>query len=166
MSSSQEGSVKGKWWGRKRVTVFAVYLLHHQVQGGLQVAHGDALVDDHALDLMEHGGVGGVHLVLAVDAAGREHADGQGAGLHGAYLHGEVWVRRQDAAVLGEIEGVRPLAGGMVGGVLSLVKLYSESSTSGPSRISKPMPMKMSFIWSSTLYMGCLWPISAFCRAR
>ena len=30
----------------------------------------NALVDDHALHLMEHGGVGGVHLVLPVDPAG------------------------------------------------------------------------------------------------
>ena len=46
------------------------------VQRALQVGHGDALVDDHALNLVEHGGVGGVHLVLAVDAAGGDDADG------------------------------------------------------------------------------------------
>ena len=41
-----------------------------------------------------------------------------------------------------------------------MVKLYSASSISGPSRISKPMPTKMSLISSSTMYIGCWWPSS------
>ena len=63
----------------------AVELLHHGVEGALQVGHGDVLVDDHTLHLMEHGGVGGVHLVLAVDPAGGDDADGQGKDHHGCY---------------------------------------------------------------------------------
>ena len=91
----------------------AVDLLHHQVQRRLEVGHGDALVDDHALDLVEHGRVRGVHLVLAVDAAGGDHADGQVLRLHGVDLHGRGLGAKENAAVVGEVEGVRPLARGV-----------------------------------------------------
>ena len=47
-----------------------------------------SLVDDHALHLVEHGGVGGVHLVLAVHPAGGDHADGDAVLLHSPDLHG------------------------------------------------------------------------------
>ena len=69
-----EGEVVGAEAG---LGALAVELLHHGVEGALQIRHGDALVDDHALHLMEHGGVGGVHLVLAVHPAGGDDADGQ-----------------------------------------------------------------------------------------
>ena len=62
---------------------------------------------------MEHGGVGGVHLVLAVNAAGSENANGKGFGLHGVDLHGGGLRAQKNAAVLGEVEGIAPLAGGM-----------------------------------------------------
>ena len=50
--------------------------------------HSDALVDDQTLDLMEDGGVGGIHLVSAVHTTGAEDADGRLAILHGASLCG------------------------------------------------------------------------------
>ena len=54
-----------------------------------------------------------IDLVLAVDAAGGDDADGQGAGLHRVYLHRRGLGAQQDAAVVLEIEGVRPFAGGV-----------------------------------------------------
>ena len=62
---------------------------------------------------MEHGAVGGVHLILAVDTARRDDADGQRPGLHGVDLHGRGLGAQEDLAVRGEIEGVRPLPGGV-----------------------------------------------------
>ena len=91
----------------------AVELLHHGVEGALQIGHGDALVDDHALHLVEHGGVGGVHLVLAVDPAGGDDADGQRHGVHGPHLHGGGLAAEHHPAVLVKIEGVRPVAAGV-----------------------------------------------------
>ena len=140
-SISQLGSVKGKWWGRKRVTgALAVQLLHDGVQGALQVGHGHALVDDHALDLVEHGGVGGVHLVLAVHPAGGDDADGQlacvsmartcmGAGL-GAQQHPAVLGRSRRCPTSPGRGGPRRQ--------LSLVKVVvGQSRPRGPSRMFK-----------------------------
>ena len=44
------------------------------------------LVDDEALELMEHRRVGGVR-IAAIGAAGRDHADGRLGAEHGAHLH-------------------------------------------------------------------------------
>ena len=96
-----------------RHRTLSVDLLHDQIQRGLQIRHRDAPVDDHALDLVEHRAVGGVHLVLAVDAARRDDADGQRSRLHRVYLHGRGLRTQEDAAVGREVEGVRPLARGM-----------------------------------------------------
>ena len=108
------------WLGEREVVraeagdgVLTVELFHERVERALQVRHRDALVDDHALDLVEHGRVRGVHLVLAVDAAGGDHADRQRLALHGAHLHRGGLRAQEDAAVLGQIERVRPLAGGV-----------------------------------------------------
>ena len=57
--------------------------------------------------------MGGIHLVLAVDPTGRDHADGDAVGLHGADLHGRGLGAQQNGAVFGEIEGVGPLTGGV-----------------------------------------------------
>ena len=46
-----------------------VELFHQGVERALEIAHRDALVDDKALDLVEHRGMGRVDLVLAVHAA-------------------------------------------------------------------------------------------------
>ncbi len=91
----------------------AEQLLRQQVQRALQIGHGDALVDDHPLHLMEHGGVGGVHLVLAVHPAGGDDTDGQLHGVHGPHLHGGGLGAEHHPAVLVEIEGVRPVPGGV-----------------------------------------------------
>ena len=88
-------------------------LLGQQVQGALQVGHGDVLVDDHPLHLVEHGGVGGVHLVLAVDPTGGDDADGQGHGVHGPHLHGGGLGAEHHPAVLIEVEGIAPVPGGV-----------------------------------------------------
>ena len=83
------------------------------VQCALQVRHGHALVHHQTLDLMEHGGVGSVHLVLAVHPAGGDHADGYAVLLHGPDLHGRSLGPQEDLGILSEIEGVRPVTGGV-----------------------------------------------------
>ena len=60
----------------------------------------------------------GVDLILAVDTAGRDHADWQGLALHRAHLHRGGLRAQKNAAVLGQIERIRPFAGGVpLGGV-------------------------------------------------
>ena len=98
--------------------VFAVELAHERVERALQIRHRDALVDDHALDLVEHGRMRSVDLILSVDAAGRDHADRQGLALHRTHLHRGGLRAQENAAVLGQIERIRPFAGGVpLGGV-------------------------------------------------
>ena len=63
---------------------------------------------------MEHGGVGRVNLVLAVNAPRGNHAYGQRVRLHRAYLHGRGLRAQQHAVILRQVEGVAPLAGRMV----------------------------------------------------
>ena len=91
----------------------AVDGLDDGVQRAFQVRHGHALVHHQTLDLMEHGGVGGVHLVLAVHPAGGDDADGQLHGLHGPHLHGRGLAAEHYPAVLVKVEGVRPVPGGV-----------------------------------------------------
>ena len=62
---------------------------------------------------MEHGGVGGIHLVLAVHTAGGDHADGDAVLLHSPDLHGRGLGPQEDLGILGEVKGVRPVAGGV-----------------------------------------------------
>ena len=110
--------------------VLAVQALDERLQRALQVAHRDALVDDEALNLMEHRGVRGVGLILAEHAAGGQHADGRLLLLHDADLHGAGLRAQQDGIVVVKIEGVGAVAGGMalfdvqlrevVGGLLDL----------------------------------------------
>ena len=61
---------------------------------------------------MEHGAVGGVHLVGAVHPAGADHAEGGLAGEHGARLHGG-GVGAQHHVVV-NIEGILGIPGGVV----------------------------------------------------
>ena len=91
----------------------AVDGLDDGVQRALQVRHGHALVHHQTLDLMEHGGVGGVHLVLAVHPTGGDHADGYAVLLHSPDLHGRGLGPQEDLGILGEIEGIRPVTGGV-----------------------------------------------------
>ena len=72
----RDGSVNGKKCGRKRVVRSGPNIaLHEVVERALEVAEGDALVDDESLDLRELGQVARVGDVAAVDLAGREHVD-------------------------------------------------------------------------------------------
>ena len=54
--------------------IVAVDLVHDGDEGTLQIAHGDVLIHHQTLDLVEHGGVGGVGLVLTEHTAGGQHA--------------------------------------------------------------------------------------------
>ena len=71
----------------------AVELFHHSVEGALQIGHGDALVDDHALHLVEHGGVSGIYLILPVYPAGAKMRMGRGLVSMAWTCMGEVWLR-------------------------------------------------------------------------
>ena len=57
--------------------------------------------------------MGGVDLVLAVDPAGGDDADGQGHGVHGPHLHGGGLGPEHHPGVPVEVEGVRPVPGGV-----------------------------------------------------
>ncbi len=88
MSTSAEGSVKGKWLARKRSSTrfdleegAAEFL-----QRPFQVGHRDVAVDGQALDLVEHRRVRLV-IVAAIDAAGRDDAAGGAVRLEMADLH-------------------------------------------------------------------------------
>ena len=100
--------------------VRTVDLPNHSVEGALEICHGDALVHHQTFDLVEHGGVGGIHLVLAVDAAGGDHADGHAVFLHGTDLHGRGLGAQQGAGLVIQVEGVGPFPGGMVVGSVEL----------------------------------------------
>ena len=113
----REGEVVGTETGDGS---FAVDLLHDEIQSRFQIAHGDALVDDHSFDLMEHGGVCGVHFILAVHTAGGQNANGQFLFFHGTDLHVGGLCAEQDAAVFGQIEGIGPFPGGMTVGCVQL----------------------------------------------
>ncbi|MPM69338.1 hypothetical protein SDC9_116283 [bioreactor metagenome] len=96
----------------------AVERFHHGVEGALQVGHGDSFVHHEPFHLMEHGGVGGVHLVLAVDPAGGDDADGKGLGFHHVDLDRGGLGAQKNLGVIGEIEGILPLTGGMTLGCI------------------------------------------------
>ena len=75
-STSALGSVNGKKCGRNRVRAVGTEdRLAEVVERALQVAEGDALVDDEPLDLRELRQVARVGDVSAIDLAGREHVD-------------------------------------------------------------------------------------------
>jgi len=105
-----EGEVMGTETG---LGALAVKLLNNGVESAFQVSHGNALINGHTLYLVEHGGMSCVNLVLAVNAAGSNNADGQLHSIHCAYLHRRGLAAEHYAAVLVEIEGVGPVAGGM-----------------------------------------------------
>ena len=96
---------------------------HQRIEGALEVAHGDALVDHKTLDLVEHGRMSGVDLILAVDAARSEDADGRLHGVHHAHLHGRGLAAQMHLLVFGDIEGVRPLADRVILGDVQPVKV-------------------------------------------
>ena len=91
----------------------SIELLHHSVQGSLQVRHGNVLINHHALHLVEHRGMGGIYLILPVYPARGQDADGERLGLHGMDLHGRGLAAEHHPTVLIEIEGIRPVSGRM-----------------------------------------------------
>ena len=86
---------------------------HDFHQRTLQVAHGDALRHHQTFDLVEHGGVGGIRLILAEHAAGRQHTQGRLVGFHEADLHGACLRPQQHLIVVVKIEGIAAVTGGM-----------------------------------------------------
>ena len=70
-----------------RLAVLAKHALNKVVERALEVAEGDALVDDQALDLVELRQVAGVGRVGTVDGARADHVDGRLLRLHGVNLH-------------------------------------------------------------------------------
>ena len=93
--------------------LLAVDLLHHGNQSALQIAHGDVFIHHQTFDLMEHGGVGGICLVFPEHPAGSQHTEGGLVVLHEADLHGAGLGTQQNAVVIGEVEGVAAIPGGM-----------------------------------------------------
>ena len=75
-SSSADGSVNGKYDGRSRVRASGPNIaLAKWSRVPLRWRHGDALVDDEALDLVEDRGVRGVELIGAVDPPRADDVD-------------------------------------------------------------------------------------------
>jgi hypothetical protein len=138
---------------------------------GLEVGHGHAAIDVQAFDLVEHERVGGVDGVGSVDAAGGDDLH-RGAGplgdglFHRADLHGGGLAAEHARGVhlvgVVDIEVVDGIAGGVPGGMLSLTKLCSSSSSSGPSATSKPMRAKTSTSSARTrlmMWRGRAWAV-------
>ena len=79
MSTSALGSVNGKKLGRKRTRVSRAEEAPQELrEHALQIAEGDPVVDQEALDLMEHRRVRHVVVVVAVDGA-RQRSPGAAA---------------------------------------------------------------------------------------
>ena len=92
--------------------VLAVQPGHKRLQGALQVAHGNPLVHHQAFNLVEHGRMGGVRLVLPVYPAGRHDADGRLHPLHDPHLHGAGLGPQQQLVPAVKVEGIAPVPGG------------------------------------------------------
>ena len=105
MSTSALGSVKGKKLGRKRVSVLGPKKpVMEQLQSAFQVPKVDSLVDDQSFDLVEHGGVRCVQIVMAKDASRADDPDRRLPSLHRSHLdRGRV---RSEDDLIGDIEGV------------------------------------------------------------
>ena len=95
--------------------VLPVHGLDERFKCALQISHCDALVDDKAFNLVEHGGVRRVNFVLAVHAARSQNTDRRLAdGFHGANLHGAGLCAQEDFFVICHIERVAAVTGGMI----------------------------------------------------
>ena len=66
----------------------AEHLFREHGEGAFEVRHGDVLIDNQSLDLVEEGRMGGVDRVGAVYPSGGEDADRRALFLHHAHLHG------------------------------------------------------------------------------
>ena len=93
--------------------ILTVDVAHNGYQGALQVAHGDVFVHYKPLDLVEHGGVGRVCLVLTEHTAGCQNADGRLGIFHSTDLHGAGLGTQQHGVVIGKIEGIAAVTGGV-----------------------------------------------------
>ena len=110
----------GAWFGKREVmraeacnSTLSIDFFHNQIQRGFQVGHCDTLVNNHSFNLVEHRRMRGIHFVLAVDTPRCNHADGKSFCLHCMHLHRRGLRAEENAAVLAEIESIRPLSRGM-----------------------------------------------------
>ena len=88
MSTSTEGSVNGKKCGRRRTSRSGPKIARaKRQQRALEVRERDPPVDREALDLREHGRVGGVGRVAPVAAAAGRDVDRRRLACHRADLH-------------------------------------------------------------------------------
>ncbi len=128
-----------------------------------EVGERRAPIDHQALDLVEHRRMGLVE-VGAVGAAGADHADRRLLGAAwcapapGSCACAGACARRSRRARGRTCRASR--APGGPGGKLSLVKLKSSLSMSGPSATEKPMSAKMATISSVTWLIGWMRPVS------
>ena len=98
-----------------RLAILAKHALNKVVERALQVAKGDALVDDQALDLVELRQVAGIGRVGTVDGARADHVDGRLLRLHSVDLHARSLGAQQHVGLaVGVSLGVRDTAGVVV----------------------------------------------------
>ena len=98
-----------------RLAILAKHALNKVVERALEVAEGDALVDDQALDLVELRQVTGVGRVGTIDGARANHVDGRLLRLHGVNLHARgLGAQQHIGLAMGVGLGVRDAAGVVV----------------------------------------------------
>ena len=98
-----------------RLAVLAKHALNKVVERALEVAKGDVLVDDQALDLVELRQVAGVGRIGTIDGARTDHVDGRLLRLHGVDLHARSLGAQQYVGLaVGVSLGVRDAAGVVV----------------------------------------------------
>ena len=162
MSYSADGSVNGKYDGRRREWIGAAEVGGgERLEGAGQVGEGDAPVDDQALDLVEHRHVAGVGGVAPVHPARHDRVDRR---LAAPASPGSAPARCGCAAASTRARRGRRRAcptcpgPGAPAGMLSASKLYQSVSTSGPSATVKPMPTNTSSRRSRVWVTRCRWP--------
>ena len=166
MSTSIDGSVKGKKHGRKRIfTCFtSKKALQNSSSTHLRWPIWAVLVDDEPLDLMEHRRVGLVG-IAAIGAARADHADRRLLRQHGADLHRRRMGAQQFALAVGlavEEEGVVHLARRMARREVQLGEIVDRRSRCpGPSAMEKPMSAKIAVSSSITWLIGWMRPVSS-----
>ena len=119
MSTSIEGSVKGKCEARKRIfgSSTSKKALQNSVKRPFQMAEMGVLVDHQALDLVEHRRMRQVR-IIAEGAARHDDADRRLLRQHGADLHRARMGAQNHARAIGllvEVESIMLLARGMFG---------------------------------------------------
>ena len=79
-----EGEVMGAETNHR---ILAIKPFDENLQGAFEIRHGNAFVYNQALNLMEEGGVGGIHGIGTIDPAGSDDPDGRPLFLHDPDLH-------------------------------------------------------------------------------